>query len=227
VNDPKWIGGIMGEGPRLARALIRRLIEAGKLIEVDGTLDNLRARKEREISLKTSRNSSERSANAARVRWSNKENQSLSDASSNASRARVLQPHLQDTPPNGGGRAPKGTRLPVDWLLPLDDEAWALAQGMTREKVQATATKFKNYWLAKSGKDATKIDWSRTWQNWVLTDIERTGKPNGTGPPQKPRSTSAQLSAFCKPEKTIDHDFGERPSGIAAAPVRAIPDRRG
>lgn len=82
VNDPKRIGAILGEGPRKTRALIGRLIEAGKLIELDGRLENNRARKERENLAKTSRKSSEIAANAARIRWSNNKNQSLSDAGS-------------------------------------------------------------------------------------------------------------------------------------------------
>ena len=28
--------------------------------------------------------------------------------------------------------------------------------------------KFINYWVAKSGKDATKLDWPATWRNWIL-----------------------------------------------------------
>jgi hypothetical protein len=28
--------------------------------------------------------------------------------------------------------------------------------------------KFINYWTARSGKDATKLDWSATWRNWIL-----------------------------------------------------------
>jgi len=26
---------------------------------------------------------------------------------------------------------------------------------------------FVDYWLSKSGKDATKLDWDRTWMNWI------------------------------------------------------------
>ncbi|MUN54753.1 hypothetical protein GMA10_05940 [Kocuria koreensis] len=29
-------------------------------------------------------------------------------------------------------------------------------------------TKFMNYWIAKTGKDASKKDWGRTWENWML-----------------------------------------------------------
>lgn len=31
--------------------------------------------------------------------------------------------------------------------------------------------RFVNYWKAKSGKDATKLDWERTWRNWMLGEV--------------------------------------------------------
>lgn len=29
---------------------------------------------------------------------------------------------------------------------------------------------FRNYWVAKSGRDAAKLDWEATWHNWVLKE---------------------------------------------------------
>jgi hypothetical protein len=40
--------------------------------------------------------------------------------------------------------------------------------------------KFKDYWHAKAGKDATKLDWQATWRNWIRTAAERTHTTNGT-----------------------------------------------
>jgi len=39
------------------------------------------------------------------------------------------------------------------------------------------AEAFANYWASKSGKDATKLDWHRTWLNWCLN---AKGKSHGT-----------------------------------------------
>ncbi|MDD9333336.1 MAG: hypothetical protein PV354_06640, partial [Bartonella sp.] len=33
--------------------------------------------------------------------------------------------------------------------------------------------KFRDYWQAKSGKEAKKVDWSATWRNWYRREIER------------------------------------------------------
>jgi hypothetical protein len=32
---------------------------------------------------------------------------------------------------------------------------------------------FRDYWLARAGKDATKIDWSKTWKNRMRDREER------------------------------------------------------
>jgi uncharacterized protein YdaU (DUF1376 family) len=219
VNDPKWIGGILGEGPRMARALIGRLIKAGKLVEVEGRLENNRARKERENIAKTLRNSSERSANAARVRWSKKQNQSLSNADSNASRARVPQPQSYTTADAVvSPKANRGSRLPPEWQIPPDDEAWAVAQGLTREQVARAALKFKNHWLSRS-RDAARLDWSRTWQNWVIKDLEDIERSKGNGHARQPKRTTADLAREFS-------DYARDRSEDYRPPVRVLPRSR-
>lgn len=68
----------------------------------------------------------------------------------------------------------KGTRLPDDWRPTQEhvDAAVALNPDYTREWFRATAHKFRDYWIAKSGKDATKADWLATWRNWIRNDLE-------------------------------------------------------
>ena len=40
------------------------------------------------------------------------------------------------------------------------------------EEGQLVAYKFRDYWLAKAGKDGAKLDWSATWRNWVRNSLE-------------------------------------------------------
>lgn len=47
--------------------------------------------------------------------------------------------------------------------------------------IETEAIKFRNHWTSKTGKDATKLDWSRTWQNWVLN----ARIPNGHAKPDE------------------------------------------
>jgi hypothetical protein len=63
----------------------------------------------------------------------------------------------------------RGTRLPHGWQLPDDWQAWAeqvrpdwTPQGIIRESIT-----FRDYWLAKSGANGSKMDWLATWRNWI------------------------------------------------------------
>jgi hypothetical protein len=69
--------------------------------------------------------------------------------------------------------AGRGSRLPADWTPSAADIAFALDRGMRRDRVDAEAEKFRNYWLAKSGAGAVKRDWPATWRNWTLSALER------------------------------------------------------
>jgi len=48
---------------------------------------------------------------------------------------------------------------------------------MTQADADIELEKFQNYWLAKTGPNATKLDWDRTWRNWVHTAAPR-ASPN-------------------------------------------------
>jgi hypothetical protein len=69
-------------------------------------------------------------------------------------------------------REVRGTRWPADAVVPddwLEDGENARIEGqLPAIDLRAEATKFANYWAAKSGGGATKIDWKRTWINWAL-----------------------------------------------------------
>lgn len=60
-----------------------------------------------------------------------------------------------------------GTRLPADWAIPEGWTGWANSN-YPGVDVEIEARKFANYWQSKTGRDATKLDWQKTWQNWVI-----------------------------------------------------------
>lgn len=74
----------------------------------------------------------------------------------------------------------RGTRLPADWQLTTELAQWAITD-RPGFPVAAEAAKFRDYWTAKTGKDATKADWDATWRNWVrnarIPGQPVTGKP--------------------------------------------------
>lgn len=61
----------------------------------------------------------------------------------------------------------RATRLAEDWQPTADDIAWCKTEHPAVDGKRETE-KFRNHWIAKSGKDATKLDWSRTWRNWII-----------------------------------------------------------
>jgi hypothetical protein len=60
----------------------------------------------------------------------------------------------------------RGTRLPVDFVLPED---WVLfCQKERKDLVPAKVfEEFKDYWTALPAGKGTKADWTATWRNWV------------------------------------------------------------
>jgi hypothetical protein len=76
--------------------------------------------------------------------------------------------------------SPRGTRLPDDWKPSKDLGEWLLGklpEGRWTQHSSAWAKheteKFTLYWTTKTGREATKIGWDRTWQRWMLTALER------------------------------------------------------
>jgi hypothetical protein len=74
---------------------------------------------------------------------------------------------------DGVERRARGTRLlqadfPAEWRL------WCVAQrpDLSPEMVWAS---FRDYWVAKPGKDGVKLDWAATWRNWVRNEKSRAG----------------------------------------------------
>jgi hypothetical protein len=73
----------------------------------------------------------------------------------------------------------RGTRLSEDWALPKLWGEWALAKypHWTADIVRGIAGQFRNHWVAKTGKDATKLDWKATFENWCDSDITQRAHP--------------------------------------------------
>lgn len=66
----------------------------------------------------------------------------------------------------------RAKRIPDDFALTEDMRAWGRENCPTVDGIEETM-KFINYWQAKAGKDATKLDWVATWRNWMLNAKSR------------------------------------------------------
>jgi len=67
----------------------------------------------------------------------------------------------------------RGTRLSENWQPDHWERACVQDMGLTEEQIDNEANKFRDYWIAKAGKDAVKLNWSATWRNWCRTAKDR------------------------------------------------------
>ena len=89
--------------------------------------------------------------------------------------------------PDLPSKATRGSRLPSDWTLPDDWRQWAtdelFAAGVPIAAaipwIERKADGFRDFWVAKAGKDGVKLDWEATWRNWIRRDIDDGKAPKG------------------------------------------------
>lgn len=63
--------------------------------------------------------------------------------------------------------ARRGSRLPAGWSPGDEGMAFAAGLGLVNGRAEAELAKFRDFWAAKAGKDAAKLDWGATWRNWA------------------------------------------------------------
>lgn len=69
----------------------------------------------------------------------------------------------------------RGTRLSPDWRPSDADRNYARSLGWSDGQIDAEAEDFRDYWIAKAGKDAAKADWPRTWARWIRNSKTKPG----------------------------------------------------
>lgn len=84
-------------------------------------------------------------------------------------------------------KSPRGTALPKDWTLPDDWKTWAEKERPDVDVVTVSES-FRDFWIAKPGKDGRKADWQATWRNWVRN---QRAQPMRRAEPQQASSVGA------------------------------------
>ena len=82
----------------------------------------------------------------------------------------------------------RGTRLPKDWQPDADDCAYAINHSLEPKTI---ATDFRDYWHARAGPGAIKMNWKLTWQRWCRTEK----KGNGNGKSRQGRDDRRSIRA--------------------------------
>lgn len=62
--------------------------------------------------------------------------------------------------------SPRGSRIPIPYVVAPADQEWAEREHRGVDWDTETK-KFVDHFRAKTGRDATKLDWSATWRNWI------------------------------------------------------------
>jgi hypothetical protein len=60
----------------------------------------------------------------------------------------------------------RGTMLDPEWM-PTQSTIDGIKAECPRVDIKTEHRKFVDYWTAKTGRDATKLDWDATWRNWM------------------------------------------------------------
>lgn len=98
----------------------------------------------------------------------------------------------EDSPPSGPPKrdASRGTRLDRDWTLPDDWRQWTRVTfpQSTDASVTDTAEAFRDYWHAKAGAHARKVDWEATWRGWCRRSMSTAPLRPHSQPPLRPQS---------------------------------------
>src|SRR5690606_23131 len=94
---------------------------------------------------------------------------SLNPESGNQREQKPSPPAAQPSQASAKAKGSQASRLPADWKLPDEWEAWALTEqpSWTPEGIRHVADSFRDYWIAKGGAGARRVDWQAPWRNWV------------------------------------------------------------
>jgi hypothetical protein len=121
--------------------------------------------------------------------------------------------HNHQSYPSTKNNNTRGSRLPVDWQPSQAEIDFALDTGWTREHVEIEVNKFRDYWIAKAGKDACKVNWTATWRNWVRNNL-----PSHRGP-SKPAAKQTWLEIY--------QEFQDERNGSNYGNVISLPTNTG
>jgi uncharacterized protein YdaU (DUF1376 family) len=112
--------------------------------------------------------------------------QAKPDATASETRADAMPPTPTPTPtptPKERVETRRASRLPPDWALPPEWRDWARSARPDLDPAKV-ADRFRDFWVAKAGRDGAKLDWAATWRNWVRQEAAMTGRNNGQHPGQ-------------------------------------------
>ncbi|MCX5516215.1 DUF1376 domain-containing protein [Kaistia algarum] len=123
-----------------------------------------------------------------------------------------------------------GTRIAPDWSANTDDREFARTLGFGDVGIDRECGRFRDYWIAKPGRDGVKLDWSATFRNWFRRAAEQAGiAPIAEViqlPTQEDRTRWQARISWARRHKSWSRAWGPLPSqpGCRAPPDLLKPD---
>jgi uncharacterized protein YdaU (DUF1376 family) len=161
---------------------------------------------------RNSANARWKNANAMRTHTERNANESLLDA--NQEPITNNQEKTKDVTPSATPKKSTGCRLADDWKPTKEywEAAILIKPDLTREWFSEIAHGFKDYWIAKTGKDATKANWLATWRNWLRNEVKKNAgfkQPSGAGRSKEKISHADRVRQEARLElQRIDQEAG-------------------
>jgi hypothetical protein len=113
-------------------------------------------------------------------------------------------------------KSKRAHRLPEDWSLPDDWRDAARRKGLSDGEISRQADRMLNW--SRSAKNGAKLDWYRTWLNWI-DDAPRANAR--AGPPRPPEKRNPVFQAFeeIMAERYGTEDDSEQSSDVFDGPT--------
>lgn len=185
AQNDRRLAGLCLVRPAEIRKLVDRLVAMGKICRgSDGKLSQKRSLSEVEKSLKRISIASEKGSKGGRPERKTQSNQRNSKATGYSGENLSLTTNYQPPTTNERKEAPSGAskkraaRLPDDWTPSAKLVEWAHGENLSASEVKREADKFRDHWHASSGRNATKLDWDKAFQNWIRNSVDGR-KPRG------------------------------------------------
>jgi hypothetical protein len=116
--------------------------------------------------------------------------------------------------------AKRGTRLPSDFVFPDEWKEYARTKRRwSDDDISGEFEDFRDYWIAKPGKDGTKLDWPATWRKWVRNSRRASGSAQPGQSSGKQWTAEERAAYAAKIANLSDPDpppRAKRPQGIGA-----------
>lgn len=179
AENYRALAGMWRCNERKAKRLLAELLAAGKVYVEAGWIKNDKALKDvsTRLELRVKRQLAGRSGGIESGKARSKPLEINETAEASASTRKEVEE--SETAKAVSTPRKRGSRLPSEWKLPRDWGVWAMDQGLPEANVRREADKFRDYWHAKSGREAAKLDWLATWRNWIRSALERQPQRGG------------------------------------------------